>query len=267
MILTPQRLQLLANTQHLKDVWYLIATVTLTVCNQPQEIPKLYHYALHMKHLNERPSQELYDKVSKIIKKYEDIKATGTDFGYSPYNEDITNMKPLFQTTEKFRESILKTSALSGLPKAINSMMILKDNTPSNLLRSKDQPNRSPIRKFEDYKEIQERGINYWNKVYTKISGRVINQMSSSYPDLWVYALQDVYSPLLSYCDVLSSKETSLIVIASLVPQDVNPQLKGHLKGAVNNGVAVEAVRETRDIAMQIGGWCGVAWEGTVASV
>lgn len=66
---------------------------------------------------------------------------------------------------------------------------------------------------------------------------------------------------------MLSAEETALVVVASLVPQDVNPQLKGHLRGAVNGGVAVERVRAARDMAIEVGGWCGAVWRGPVAQV
>ncbi|KAG0676583.1 hypothetical protein C6P40_005217 [Pichia californica] len=276
MILNAQRLQKLATWEHLNDSWYLIATVTLTVCNMPQEIPKLYHYAMHTKNMNETPNIELYNKINKILEKFADIKATGKDINFNPYEDEFIGKNKdkemmvnsiYYETSDKMRESILKTAALSGLPKAINSMMILKDNTPLILRSNNSIPNRKKIQSWEDYEEMQKRGEDYWNKVYTKISNRVTNQMSSSYPDLWNYTIENVYSPLLSFNEVLTPKETSLVVIASLVPQDVNPQLKGHLKGAINSGVPINQVRAARDLAVELGGWCDVKWKSEVAQV
>lgn len=267
MILNAQRLQKLATWENLNDSWYLIATVTFTVCNKPNEIPKLYHYAMHTKNMNEIPNKLLYDKVTKIVDKYADIKATGKDMNFNPYknfNNEI-NKSEYFQTTDKIREGILKTAALSGLPKAINSMMILKDNTPLEFRSDINKTNREEIKSWEQYQSVQKRGKEYWNKVYTKISSRVTNQMSSSYPDLWTYTIENVYSPLLSFNQILTPSETSLVVIASLVPQDVNPQLKGHLKGAINSGIPIEEVRAARDMAVEIGGWCGMKWTSEVA--
>lgn len=255
MVLTAQRLQKLATWEHLSNTWYIIATVTLTVCNKPQEIPKLYHYALHTHDLKETPSTELYNKCELIEKKFQDIKATGTDLGYNPYSKYDLDKK-IYQTTDKMRECILKTSALSGLPKAINSLMILKDTTPLVYRTNKDLPNRKPITNWEDYEREQKRGEEYWNNVYTKISNRVTNQMSSSYADLWEYTISHVYSPLLSYNEILTPKETSLVVISSLVPQDVIPQLKGHVKGALNAGIPKEEVESAQNMARTIGAWC-----------
>ncbi|QPG74989.1 hypothetical protein FOA43_002329 [Brettanomyces nanus] len=240
----------------------------MTVCNEPQEIPIIYHYALHLRHLNEKPSDQLYGRAHSAVEKFHEIRDRGTDTLYTPYNGEGGPGSPEFLTTEKFRESILKASALSGLPRAINSLMILKDTTPYNLKKhGKQATNRAPITTFDEYQKVQQRGKQFWDAVYSKVSHRIINQMASSYPDLWTYAIQDVYSDLLSYCGVLSHEETSIIVISSLIPQDVNPQLKGHLKGALLNGVDIDVLRETRRLAIQLSEWCGIKWKSEVADL
>jgi hypothetical protein len=58
----------------------------------------------------------------------------------------------------------------------------------------------------------------------------------------------------------------------------VNPQLKGHLKGALNNGATVEQVRAVRGVVMDIceasgmaplrdDSVCGWGWRGEVANL
>ena len=61
-----------------------------------------------------------------------------------------------------------------------------------------------------------------------------------------------VYGHLLSNVRILSAAETSFVLIAALIPQDVNPQLKGHLRGAVNNGATSDEVRAVRETVIQI---------------
>jgi hypothetical protein len=41
-------------------------------------------------------------------------------------------------------------------------------------------------------------------------------------------------------------------ISALLMKMQVNPQLKGHLKGAINNGATLEEVRAVRDIVIKI---------------
>ena len=48
------------------------------------------------------------------------------------------------QLTAKFREVILKTGPLGGLPRAINGLTVLKETTPDNLL-----PHLDPIDPWE----------------------------------------------------------------------------------------------------------------------
>ena len=142
-------------------------------------------------------------------------------------------------------------------------MMHLKNATPVSLQDTK------PNRDFDSSKtdQVRERGIEFWHHVYGKVSKRIINQMNTAYPDLWEYAKNHIYSPLLSYSDILTPKETSLVIIGCLVPQDVNPQLKGHLKGALNNGATPQEVEQARQLALSISEWCDIKWKEDVAKL
>lgn len=41
-------------------------------------------------------------------------------------------------------------------------------------------------------------------------------------------------------------------MLACLIPQDVNPQLKGHLVGALNNGATKEEVEAVREVIIKV---------------
>lgn len=222
-VLTPVRLKTLASTPLLGNSWYYIAAATLSVCNRPDDVPLVLEYMLA------QPSVAASEEHRRLVAK-------------------------------QIRESLLKSSALGGLPKAINSLMQLKNATPKELREVELQ--RDP--KVAQNSEI---GAEFFDQVYGKISKRVMGQMSTAYPDLGYYALNHVYAPLLSYTGILGPKETSLVVIACLVPQDVNPQLKGHLKGALNNGATKEEVMSVREMSMLISTWCGFTWKGEVAKL
>lgn len=161
--------------------------------------------------------------------------------------------------SRKMREALLKAGALGGLPKTINSLTTLKNATPPEL-RETTMLRRGGAADGQV-------GAAFFDQVYGKISQRVQNQLYTAYPDLRDYAISQVYAPLLSFTQVLGPKETSLVVIACLIPQDVNPQLKGHLKGALNNGATVEEVMELRSMSMEICQWCGINWRNEVAKL
>lgn len=207
----------------------------------------------------------------------------------------------------RIREAILKAAPIAGLPKLINALVALRKVTPNSLrpapkscrpstmspghVRSSDLVHEDVAgTRFEDVsiptfdtlegpicqqsvnsKQAVEnlvRGLEFWNAVYGKVSNRVRTQMFNAYPDLWQFAFHNVYSPLLSYTKILSAMETSLCVIAALIPQDVNPTLKGHLKGAVNLGVTKEELDDVRLLVFDICDWSGnVVWKGGKESV
>lgn len=227
-ILIPSRLSKLANTPYLADRWFFIAAAAFSVCNVPEAVPVIYNYAI----------DNIKDK--------------------SP--------EAKFDVSQKMRESLLKSAALGGLPKAINSLTMLKNVTPLDLRETKLQREQA-IPTAEEFKEEFNRGPSFWDQVYGKVAKRVYGQMSTSYPDLAHWALYHVYSPLLSYTKILGPKDTSLVVIACLVPQDVNPQLKGHLRGAMNNGATPEEIASAREMAIAISSWCGITWKEDVAQL
>ncbi|ODV79182.1 carboxymuconolactone decarboxylase [Suhomyces tanzawaensis NRRL Y-17324] len=324
MILTAERLVRLAyKYPSLHNSWYLIACACLTVVNQPQEIPSVFHFALRQQLLESTTDTSLLtnkfliqmaqDSISSSTK-YKDLTAVGVNLPdilipYSYYDklplkfkysssDDILACQS--QIAAKVREVILKSVALAGLPKAINALMILKTVTPTAM-----KPSTLPVRpcivkpghvpssdivgedlngtNFDqsadtketidgpispssiNVKRIQEdlyRGSEFWNAIYTsKVNTRIKRQMVNAYPDLWYFAYHNVYSPLLSFTEVLSARETSMCVVASLIPQDVNPQLKGHLKGAYNVGVSKEELSDLRDLVFDVCDWTGgVTW-------
>ncbi|KAL8746291.1 MAG: hypothetical protein Q9190_001663 [Brigantiaea leucoxantha] len=178
----------------------------------------------------------------------------------------------------RMREALIKVAPIGGLPKSINGLLALKQSTPSTFL---DEPlSYSPtLRSAEVYdvpsSKILHRGETFFDQVYGKVSKRVMGQMDrSGTEDLGIIA-RLLYGYVLSNTNVLNAAETSFVLLAGLIPQDVNPQLKGHLKGALNNGASVEEVQAVRHLVIRI---CeafgmksntsdGLGWKGEVASL
>ncbi|KAF5097533.1 hypothetical protein D0Z00_002365 [Geotrichum galactomycetum] len=237
-ILTPARIQTLAKFPHLQHTWHFIAAATLSVCNEPGEIPRLYTHVLNS--------------------------LTPTATTAATTTTESANSDRL-HVTQQFREALLKAAALAGLPRTINSLTQLKNVTPQELRETRVlRPVHTPPPVAGAPAEV---GADFFSKVYGKITKRVLGQLSTAYPDLGWYTIDHVYDPLLSFTGVLSAKETSLVVIACLIPQDVNPQLKGHLKGALNNGATPEEVGSAREMAILISEWCGIKWKNPVAKL
>ncbi|OQV06736.1 hypothetical protein CLAIMM_11267 [Cladophialophora immunda] len=227
--------------------WYFIAATTLAVLNRPDEIPRVFRHAIDHCRLDNN----------------------GTDRA-----AELT-------IARRMREALVKASAVGGLAKTINALLALKTETPDQLLDLPPTP--SPTARRQDLVETPpattlERGKLYFDRNYGKIAGRVMNQMElSGTEDLGVVA-RLLYGHILSNANILSPVETSYVLIAGLIPQDVNPQLKGHLRGALNHGATFEEVQAVRDAAISIstaagmerlgdgavGGW---GWKQEIANI
>ncbi|KAL2037344.1 hypothetical protein N7G274_009829 [Stereocaulon virgatum] len=222
-IVTPALISAIRGQAHLpRGCWYFVAGVALNALNLSAEIPTVFRHAIE-------------------------------NGAGSP--DTKVGLEEKLEIARKMRESLVKAAAICGLPKSINSLTELKRITPQDLL---DEPlHYSPTsRPCELYdipsSTILHRGQRYFDMIYGKVSKRVMSQMDrSGTEDLGITA-RLMYGYLLSNTSVLSPSETSYVLLAGLIPQDVNPQLKGHIRGALATGSTVEEVKAVRDIIIRI---------------
>ncbi|CAJ0551149.1 Ff.00g110790.m01.CDS01 [Fusarium sp. VM40] len=254
-ILTPALLTAIRNQPNLpRNSWYFITATTLSAINRPDEVPNVLKNAIEER--------------------------------LETANEGATGRDEQLRIARRLREALVKASAVAGMPKVgtirtINALLSLKSATPEDLLDESGTYDASPRHKDiydSSPTQVLERGQSFFEKIYGKISRRIMGQLDrSGAPDLGLLARM-TYGYVLSNTDVLTPAETSFVLIASLIPQDVSPQLKGHLRGALNGGATVDEVRAVRDIVIKIceasgmrkleetaiGGW---GWRSEVANV
>ncbi|KAK4241126.1 hypothetical protein C8A03DRAFT_41424 [Achaetomium macrosporum] len=222
-IVTPSLLSSIRSHPNLPGhTWYLITATTLSQLNRPDEIPKVYLYALR--------------------------------HGAGPA-DSVASVDEQLRISRRMREALIKAAAVGGVPRTINALLELKRVTPEGLL---DEPEAfSPTgRRAEIYEtptlKIMQRGQSFFEAVYGKITRRVMGQMDRSGTEDLGLVARLMYGYVLSNTSVLSAAETSFVMIAGLIPQDVNPQLKGHLRGALNGGATVEQVKAVRNVVVEI---------------
>ncbi|KAK4179100.1 hypothetical protein QBC36DRAFT_365161 [Triangularia setosa] len=226
-IITPAFLSSIRSRPNLPiKTWYFIAATTLSQLNRPDEIQKVYLYALSQRWSGNEAAED-------VVPSFDE-------------KRDISR---------RMREALVKAAAVTGVPKTINALLELKKVTPDDLLDEPQGP--SPTGRTSDFygtpvTQILKRGQDFFEGIYGKITKRVMGQMDrSGTEDLGLIA-RLVYGYILSNTNVLSAVETSYVMIAGLIPQDVNPQLKGHLRGALNGGATVDQVKAVRSIVMDI---------------
>ncbi|CAN8095581.1 unnamed protein product [Discula destructiva] len=227
-VITPDLLDTLRSQPDLpEDIWYLMVATCLAILNRPEEIQTVYKHAVGPGH-----------------------GPAGSQNGATlPDQEQL-------RIARRLREALLKTSAIGGMPKTINALQELKKAIPAHLA---DEPDggESPTNRRQDVYEtptsqVLARGQAFFDQCYGKVAARVMASLDHSGTEDLGLAVRLTYGYVLSPTAILSEAETSFVMIAGLIPQDVNPQLKGHLKGALNGGASVAQVRAARQLAIHV---------------
>ena len=116
---------------------------------------------------------------------------------------------------------------------SINALLALKGVTPEDL---QDEPlaDSPTSRRDEIYQvpssEILDRGQRYFEKVYGKVSKRIMGQMERSGTEDLGLTARLMYGYILSNTNVLNPAETSFVMIAGLIPMDVSQSLSRSMK-------------------------------------
>ncbi|KAI9022169.1 hypothetical protein CLU79DRAFT_751466 [Phycomyces nitens] len=187
-----------------EQLWCIIAAVVISALNHPKDLAEVYNL----------------------------VSSSADELEISLENKQAEMAKVVL----RLREAILKSFIVTGFPKAINTLQSLHDSTPE-AIRKLIQT--TPLRLENTWEEVSEqrkKGRALFTKIYERHTDLILNHMGSSYPDLAQAALHQLYGSILSEIKVIGAKETSLIMVACLLCDDLPAQLKGHRYGALNNG-------------------------------
>ncbi|KAI8078830.1 uncharacterized protein BX664DRAFT_342818 [Halteromyces radiatus] len=135
----------------------------------------------------------------------------------------------------RLKDGIFKSVPIIGFPKVINALTQLHTSLPFHV--QQQLPSHSQ-RCMMGRTERRERGEILFNTIYERHATRVKTQLKEAYPDLGQVVLDDAYGTILSDTQYVSALDTSFIVIAALMVQDLPQQLKGHYYGAFHLGAS-----------------------------
>lgn len=107
----------------------------------------------------------------------------------------------------------------------INALLALKDVAAPDFQADVVEQEPPTGRKSDMYDidptRILERGQNFFEKIYGKVAKRVMNQMDTSGAEDLGLIARLMYGHILSNTSILNGPETSYVLIAALIPQDV----------------------------------------------
>jgi len=138
----------------------------------------------------------------------------------------------------RIREGLLKTSPLAGFPKGINCLAALRstvNETAPNV--GKILESDRSLRADHSAHELEERGRQFFGRVYSKVADRVQQNMALiSGHDLDQFAMLSIYGVLMAEERILNAKETGLMEFIVCYVSSAAPQAKGHMYGSRNLG-------------------------------
>lgn len=286
-IITPEILYDLAyGYSDFKDTWYLYIISNLTELNLPEEIPKIVHFVLiqQLYEFDKDLEKDLILKIAKdcIIssKKYSELFKNGNGEEELPdleipnitqglkYHTEKEIIKKQMEIIDLIREMLLKISMFVGMPKSINSFMILISNIPKNLFSlgykrnaiTKENSNGIDTingKISQDSIHINSimndlfKGSEYFKDFYgDENSNDMRKNLISISSDLWYFINNHLYSSLLSFNDILDYKQTSLILISCIIPQDIPNShiIEQYYQSAINFGSTIEELDNLKQL-------------------
>jgi len=216
------------------DSWYLIAAATSTTLGHGASwMPAIYQHAV--KPLGPAPTNPT-----------------------PPPVEFEADMYPRRKIVRRMKEALVKSAILSGVPRAIQSSIALKD-----ALELGDKDN-SCVREGLDFgEESARRGYDGRYKVYrdpSPFGPEVVEAMK----DIEWISLHVTYGTFLAPCAELTPAapltfaESEIITLACLLSQRAYHETTWHLTGCLRNGLTPDEVESVQSAIEMVAAECGV---------
>ncbi len=153
---------------------------------------------------------------------------------------------------EHLREAILQTHLFAGYPRALNSLAAFKAacQKVSNPLSGEISLRSKPLEP-DNLEEFRKRGRELFDDIYRESAAKVDSFANGVSPDLADWAIAVGYGRVLSR-PILTRQQRSLCIVSSLIPLDVSPQLKGHIRGAKNTGSSTDQLWKLFDLIVKL---------------
>ena len=133
-------------------------------------------------------------------------------------------------------EAIVQSYLFLGYPAALNAMTLWRSRT-----------GRMPAaHSGDDPAHWAARGADVFRIVYGEQDRRLLENVSALHPELAEWMLTEGYGKVLGRPG-LGLPERELCIVAMLVGLDAAPQLRSHLRGALNAGAAADDVAAALD--------------------
>lgn len=250
-VVTPDLLDTLRSQPDLpEDIWYLVVAASLVLLNRPDEIQTVYNHAIGPGHgavgLQNGGAALTDDQEQLRIARRlrEALLKTSAIGGLPKVSQPASQQTSRAQTRAAACPQSIHPSSLgvstcryaqatspnppqstNTRPQTINALQSLNKAVPAHLA---DAPfGDSPTHRRRDMYDtptaaVLDRGQVFFDQCYGKVAERVRTSLDQSGTEDLGLAVRLTYGYVLSPTGILSEAETSFVMIAGLIPQDVS---------------------------------------------
>ncbi|KAJ8516365.1 hypothetical protein ONZ45_g6321 [Pleurotus djamor] len=186
----------------------------------------------------------------------EDLRADG--------NDDV-NFDDHVTLVSKLQETLLKASLFNGIPRAVTTMSLLNSAVPKSVLEKFSSPLRDFTRPFSDMALHSHQFLSdFFGDDIAK--GPAQDLLNSCSPDIGILTTGS-YALVLGHSTVLSSIETSCILIAASILNDFPREVCWFYRAAMEQGATIGEIQAIRDMALKVASLSGVTLREKVPEV
>ncbi|KAH9950200.1 hypothetical protein B0H21DRAFT_785422 [Amylocystis lapponica] len=213
--------------------WYLVAAVTFSASNRAAAVPVVFEFVLTELKLAQSTTED----------------------------EDEKRAQRLL-LARRFREALLHSGLLSGLPRAINSCIAL------NAILTDDLRDKEIVRNTKgNLEDFAKSGRKIFKALYRETADPVQALLDAASPDLGWFCNTIGYGVTTGGTNLLTQVEVSYGIVAALIAVDASRQIVWHLANTQHSGATLEQAKAVRKIAMTVAEKSGVVWEAGIPEV
>jgi 4-carboxymuconolactone decarboxylase len=135
-------------------------------------------------------------------------------------------------------EVLLQSHLFAGFPRALNAMRVWRE------VSGERAPATDPATEQYDQAELYRKGEDACRTVYGRKYDALRQTVTHLHPALDAWMVQDGYGKVLSRPG-LTLVERELCIVGACAASEQMPQLKSHLRGALNCGATLEDLAQT----------------------
>ncbi|KAJ8516346.1 hypothetical protein ONZ45_g6332 [Pleurotus djamor] len=180
-------------------------------------------------------------------------------------SDDDVDFEDHVTLVRRIKEALLKASVTDGIPRAVTTMLLLNSVVPKDILETLSH---TPVRDFSrPFSDLASHGTQFLTEAFGEVEGAQAQDLiNSSSPDSAMLTTV-AYGLILGHGSVVSTLETTYILIAASILDEFPRQVSWFSLAAMRHGATIEETKAVREMALKVASLTNTTFRGTVPEV